>query len=227
MDDYTHFFGLYDIKHGDKDVRFSVLNLVNRRHPLQFPVTLKKTFNPDEAIEVIEEKSGILNLKKLNLEHLGCLKDQIMYLVHDMLIWYKKRVKVIIPSSYYDVEEMERQGFIPFLSGADYLDIIITIRFYEKQHNQFRKKEEREVLRYNRLYCEFAFGRDQEEQALNREEFYTRGCIESHLAYELRKVWPDDGFLTNYASFCITYKLKRVDEPDPLFTRPDFRNIKC
>ena len=241
MDDYTHFFGLYKTKLGDDDVRVSMLNMVNRRHPQRFPVTLKRIFNSDKTIEVIEEKSDILEIGCLELDKLDWLKDQIMYLVHDMLIWYKKRVKLIIPSCDYDAKLMEEQGFIPFLSGADYMDISISISFYEKkEEEEYIKKEEREVLRYNKLFCDgFAFGVGNEEKP-DQEEFHTRRNIESCLSYELRKAWPEtiDGLrefgeflcnctndLPNYADFCITYKLKREDRPHPLYTRPGFRDL--
>ena len=88
------FFNKYNIKNGDEI--FSYLQTVNRRHPLQFPVTLEK-FTPNETTEIIEEKSDILNLKELGLTHFERLKDQIMYLVHDMLIWYKKKSKTHSP----------------------------------------------------------------------------------------------------------------------------------
>ena len=219
-----YFFDKYKIKHGDEVMGFSMLNAVNRRHPLQFPVTLKKFFNPDEAIEVIEEKSNILDLEGLRLGHLGCLQDQIMYLVHDMLIWYKKRVKVIIPACIYDAEELKRQGFIPFLSGNNSLDISITVRFYKK-YGRYFKMEEREVLRYN-MDCDFAFGRDDEDQCLGQEEFWAVDDIGRCLSYEFAKAWPENGFVTNYADFCITYKLKRVDRPEPpVYRRPDFSDL--
>ena len=241
MVDNTYFFGLYNTKLGDDDVRVSMLNLVNRRQAERYPVTLKRIFNTDKTIEVIEEKSDILEIGYLELGKLDWLKDQIMYLVHDMLIWYKKRVKLIIPSCDYDAKLMEEQGFIPFLSGADYMDISISIRFYEKKEGEYIKKEEREVLSYNKLFCDFAFGVGDEEEP-DQEEFRVRDGIESCLWYEFRKAWPEtiDGLmeygdflcdcideLPDYADFCITYKLKRDDRGHPLYTRPGSADLRC
>ena len=206
------FPGKYNIKRGIYSNNSSMLYTINReqyRDPCVFyPVTLEKDVI-EKPEEIIKEKSDIINISSFHIGGYYFLRNEIMKLVRDMVDWYAKRKDLIIPNTAAIVKEFKEQGFFPFLSNGDTLDINIIICFYEKKEEEYVKKEECEVLVYKTLF--------------SHVDVSLMGDIKRCLEYEFEKAWPSKDFVTNYLDFCITYKIG-LDKKH-LFKRPSFEDL--
>ena len=148
----------------------------NRRE--EVPVTLKNISNYVQE-EVIEEKSGIIDLNSL----FPTTEEKYMYstyisliynMIEDMASWYEKRRDFLEARDKPSIaKELKKQSFHPFLSDEDSLKIVVVVRFYEKKEEGFIKKEEREVLNYTTILL---------NASLNR---FSKAS--SHLYYEFEK----------------------------------------
>ena len=123
----------------------------NRRE--EIPITLKHY--PDCDGEVIEEKSGIIDLKSFfpstEEKYMQTSYISIIYsMIKAMASWYeKRRVFLGARNTHSIAKELKKQFFYPFLSDQDSLEIAVVVCFYEKkEEEEFIKKEEREVLNY-------------------------------------------------------------------------------
>ena len=131
----------------------SPLRKVGRSHPLRFPVTLEKFFTT-ERTEMIEEKSDIMVLSQLGIVNTRCLVNQIVYLIQDMLVWYKVRLNNRKDNGNV-FKGYEERDFFPFLITDDALDITVTVRFYEKKEGEeYEEKERRETLNVKNLFLD-------------------------------------------------------------------------
>ena len=126
-----------------------------------------------------------------------------------MLDWYAKRRDLIIPNTVAIVKEFKEQGFFPFLSNGDTLNINIIVCFYEKKEKEYVKKEGCEVLVYKTLF--------------SHVNVRLMGEIQRCLNYEFEKAWPSKDLVTDYFDFCITYKIE-LDKKN-LFKRPSFEDL--
>ena len=104
----------------------SPLRDVKRKNLLRFPVYLNK-IDTSERSEIIEQKSDILEWLKLGVASVDGLKEQIVYLIHDFLVWYQQRYRT---QNVKKMKKFEEQGFFPFLFPSDSLNIAVSVRFY-------------------------------------------------------------------------------------------------
>ena len=115
----------------------SPLSEVERKKQLSFPVYLKKA-KSQEIKEIILQTTDILELTKLSITTVDALKEIILGLIRDILVWYQKR--------YHNENEQkrikyEKQGFLPILFPSHSLNISGEFDFYSKEQRNYKEEE--------------------------------------------------------------------------------------